>query len=96
MLQGRKDAEPPPRELSEMFQRIAGLRKPFDGLTSGKRRAYILHFSGAKQSKTRIPCTEKCIPGILDGQGLNDRERRRTKRTYCTAERYVDRDKSSC
>jgi uncharacterized protein YdeI (YjbR/CyaY-like superfamily) len=48
------------------------LRAAFEGLTPGRQRAYLLHFNGAKQSKTRADRVEKCIPQILDGLGLND------------------------
>jgi Bacteriocin-protection, YdeI or OmpD-Associated len=35
--------------------------------------AYILYFSGAKQSKTRESRVEKYIEQILNGKGLNDK-----------------------
>lgn len=64
--------EPVPRELKEMFKETPGLKKAFEALTPGRQRGYILHFSGAKQSKTRRSRTEKCVPRILDGKGLRD------------------------
>ncbi len=64
--------EPPPEELIEIFGEIAGLKEAFEALTPGRRRAYILHFSGAKQSKTRRSRIEKCVPKIMDGKGLRD------------------------
>ena len=48
------------------------LKKAFDGLTPGRQRAYLLHFSQPKQSKTRESRVEKNIPNILKGKGLND------------------------
>lgn len=48
------------------------LKEAFDALTPGRQRAYLLHFSSAKQSKTREARIEKYIPQILNGQGLND------------------------
>jgi uncharacterized protein YdeI (YjbR/CyaY-like superfamily) len=42
------------------------------GLTEELKRGYLLHFSGAKQSKTRVRKVEKCIPKILNGMGLQD------------------------
>lgn len=48
------------------------LKTAFEALTPGRQRGYILHFSGAKQSKTRKSRVEKSIQKILDGKGLND------------------------
>lgn len=48
------------------------LKKAFEALTTGRQRAYLLHFSSAKQSKTREARVEKAIPQILDGKGLDD------------------------
>ncbi|RBP02828.1 uncharacterized protein YdeI (YjbR/CyaY-like superfamily) [Roseiarcus fermentans] len=48
------------------------LRKAFDTLTPGRRRAYLLRFSSAKQSKTRSARVESAIPRILAGKGLDD------------------------
>ena len=44
----------------------------FDSLTPGRRRGYLLHFSGAKLSKTRQDRVTKHIPRILNGKGLDD------------------------
>ena len=49
--------------------------KAFHALTPGRQRAYVLHFTGAKQSKTRTARIEKCIPKFLAGKGLNERAR---------------------
>lgn len=63
-------------ELPEEFQMILDnnpdLKTAFEALTPGRQRGYILHFSGAKQSKTRKSRVEKSIQKILDGKGLND------------------------
>lgn len=48
------------------------LEKAFEALTPGRKRAYLLHFSSAKQAKTREARVEKAIPQILDGKGLDD------------------------
>lgn len=64
--------EPIPDELKEMFGKVSGLKEAFETLTPGRKRAYILHFSNAKQPKTRLSRIEKCVPRILDGNGLND------------------------
>lgn len=63
-------------EFSEEFQQKLNenpaLKSAFDALTPGRKRGYLLHFSGAKQSKTRMRRVEKYIPKILDGKGLQD------------------------
>ncbi|MEK4719294.1 YdeI family protein [Priestia sp. FSL W8-0524] len=61
-----------PEELQHKFDEIPALKTAFTTLTPGRQRAYILHFSAAKQSKTRQSRVEKCIPNILNGKGLND------------------------
>lgn len=64
--------EPVPDELRKKMEAIPALKAAFEGLTPGRQRAYILHFSAAKQSKTRESRIEKCMPHILKGKGLND------------------------
>jgi uncharacterized protein YdeI (YjbR/CyaY-like superfamily) len=63
-------------EMTEEFQnkldQNPALQEAFKALTPGRQRAYLLHFSSAKQSKTREARIEKCIPQIMDGIGLND------------------------
>lgn len=63
-------------EMSEEFSdRLDGnprLKKAFNALTPGRQRAYLLHFSSAKQPKTRVARVEKAIPDILNGKGLDD------------------------
>jgi uncharacterized protein YdeI (YjbR/CyaY-like superfamily) len=61
-----------PKELEHKFAEIPALKTAFEALTPGRQRAYILHFSQPKQSKTRESRIEKCMPKILDGKGLND------------------------
>jgi len=62
-----------PEELQNRFDEIPALKTAFEALTPGRQRAYILHFSGPKQSKTRESRIEKCTQQILGGKGLNDR-----------------------
>ncbi len=61
-----------PEELQHKFKEIPALKTAFEALTPGRQRAYILHFSGAKQSKTRESRVEKYTQHILNGKGLND------------------------
>ncbi len=62
--------------VSEEFQKKIDenpeLKKAFESLTPGRQRAYLLHFSQPKQSKTREARVEKHAQNILDGKGLND------------------------
>jgi uncharacterized protein YdeI (YjbR/CyaY-like superfamily) len=67
-----RNPEPVPEELESKFTEMPALKTAFEALTPGRQRAYILHFSAPKQSKTRESRVEKCIPQILDGKGLND------------------------
>jgi uncharacterized protein YdeI (YjbR/CyaY-like superfamily) len=68
----KKSPEPIPHELEGKFNEVPTLKKAFEALTPGRQRAYILHFSSAKQSTTRKSRVEKCVRQILDGKGLND------------------------
>lgn len=62
--------------MAEEFQykldSIPALKTAFYALTPGRQRAYLLHFSAPKQSKTREARVEKCMPLIMNGKGLND------------------------
>lgn len=64
-----------PVELTRVLKKDRRLAQAFDALTPGRRRAYVLHFTGAKQTQTRSARIEKCIPKILAGLGMNDGER---------------------
>lgn len=58
-FQGRLDADPK-------------LAAAFRALTPGRQKAYLLHFSGAKQPATRAARVDKHAPRILKGLGLLD------------------------
>lgn len=62
-----------PEEFQTRLDEIPILKSAFEALTPGRQKAYLLHFSQAKQSQTRASRIEKCIPQILIGKGLNDR-----------------------
>ena len=66
---------PVPAELEKKFKARPDVKKAFTALTPGRQRAYLLHFSGARQSATREARIEKCIPQILRGQGHNEQYR---------------------
>jgi uncharacterized protein YdeI (YjbR/CyaY-like superfamily) len=59
-------------EFQRKLDRNSALKTAFKKLTPGRQRAYLLHFSAPKQSKTRAARVEKWMPQILDGKGLND------------------------
>jgi len=61
-----------PDELRNRFNEDRSFKKAFDALTPGRQRGYLLHFSAAKQSKTRESRIEKWIQQILSGKGLQD------------------------
>ena len=61
-----------PEELEEMFNQDKDFENAFKALTPGRQRAYLLHFSSAKQSSTRIARIEKAKPQIFAGKGLNE------------------------
>lgn len=59
-------------EFQNKLEEMPALKAAFNALTPGRQRAYMLHFSAPKQSKTREARVEKHIPQILNGKGLND------------------------
>ena len=61
-----------PEEFHTVLEGNPRLKKAFAALTPGRQRAYLLHFSTAKQSKTRAARVERCVQTILDGKGLDD------------------------
>lgn len=62
-----------PEELTQILKKDRKLAKAFEALTPGRRRGYVLHFTAAKQSRTRTARIEKSIPQILAGKGIHDR-----------------------
>jgi uncharacterized protein YdeI (YjbR/CyaY-like superfamily) len=61
-----------PEELKLKLTEMPALKKAFLALTPGRQRAYLLHFSAAKQSKTREARVVRCTERILQGKGLDD------------------------
>ena len=61
-----------PGEFQKKLDEVPALKLAFEALTPGRQRAYMLHFSQPKQSKTRESRIEKCMEQILKGKGLND------------------------
>ena len=61
-----------PKEITAKFKNHPGLAVAFKKLTPGRQRAYVLHFSAAKQEKTLEARITKSVPAILKGKGLNE------------------------
>jgi uncharacterized protein YdeI (YjbR/CyaY-like superfamily) len=61
-----------PDEFKFKLDEMSALKTAFEALTPGRQRSYLLHFAGAKQSKTRLERIEKYIPTILKGKGITD------------------------
>ena len=61
-----------PEEFENKIKEIPALKTAFYALTPGRQRAYLLHFSAPKQSKTRESRVEKCVQQIINGKGLGD------------------------
>ncbi len=61
-----------PEEFQTQLDQSSELKAAFEALTPGRQRAYLLHFSSAKQSKTRVSRIEKYTPQILAGKGMDD------------------------
>ena len=61
-----------PEEFALKLKELPALKKAFNALTPGRRRGYLLHFSAAKQSKTRAARIEKNVDRIMAGKGLED------------------------
>jgi len=60
-------------EFKQALENNPQLQSAFKSLTPGRQRGYLLYFSQAKQSKTRVSRIEKSIPKILEGKGYNER-----------------------
>lgn len=68
----KKEATAIPEEFQIKLDENPTLKSAFESLTAGRQRAYLIHFSAPKQSKTRESRIEKYIPNILNGKGMND------------------------
>jgi len=61
-----------PEEFQKRLDKNSALKTAFHALTPGRQRAYLLHFSQPKQSKTRESRVEKWTKQILKGKGMDD------------------------
>lgn len=62
-----------PEEFKSKLDQLPALKKAFYALTPGRQRGYLLHFSSAKQAKTREDRIAKAMERILSGKGLDDK-----------------------
>ena len=62
-----------PEEFKSKLDELPSLKKAFYALTPGRQRGYLLHFSSAKQAKTREDRIAKAMERILSGKGLDDK-----------------------
>ncbi len=72
-FEGTRDDIAVPEELTAAFADDPDLEAAWDALTPGRRRGYLVLFSGAKQSATRSNRIAKHAPRILQGKGMHDR-----------------------
>lgn len=61
-----------PEELIATLTKDSKLKKAFEALTPGRKRGYLLHFAGSKQSQTRQSRIDACTSRILKGKGIHD------------------------
>ncbi len=66
------DDGPYPEELAILLDEDPVLSDAWERLTPGRRRGWLLHFNGAKQSKTRVARIERAMARILEGFGMHD------------------------
>jgi CDGSH-type Zn-finger protein len=71
MISNELPASSPSATITIMLRRPL-LASAYRSLTPGRKRGYLLYFSAAKQSHTRVSRIEKSIPKIMTGKGLND------------------------
>lgn len=68
-----KDDLPYPDELVDRLDADPEFRAAFEALTPGRRRGWVLHFSQARHSATRVARIDRAAPRILAGKGMQDR-----------------------
>lgn len=61
-----------PEEFQTVLNENKTVKAAFESLTPGRKKAYLLHFSSAKQKATRVSRIEKSLDRILKGKGIND------------------------
>ena len=61
-----------PAELQTYMQVHPDFAQAIEALTPGRRRGYLLHFSGAAQSTTRLRRIETSRPKVMAGKGMQE------------------------
>jgi uncharacterized protein YdeI (YjbR/CyaY-like superfamily) len=61
-----------PDELLQAFEHDEAFRKAFEALTPGRKRSHILHYTSAKQEKTKVSRIEKSRSSVFAGKGWNE------------------------
>lgn len=69
---GRDDV-PVPDELDARLAEDPVLAEAWAALTPGRRRGWLIHFTGAKRSATRAARIDRAAPRIIAGKGIHDR-----------------------
>lgn len=69
----KKNPEPIPEELLQIFEEDILFKRAFNALTPGRQRGYIIYFSQPKQAQTRVGRIEKYKQQIFNGVGLHDK-----------------------
>ena len=59
-------------EWDQTLKQTPVLKKAFNALSPGRQRAYLIYFSSAKQTQTRLKRIQQYVPYILQGKGMND------------------------
>lgn len=72
-IEFKKQPEAILEELEAKFEEDPAFQAAFEALTPGRQRGYLLHFSAAKQSQTRVSRIEKAMEKIFEGKGWNER-----------------------
>lgn len=62
-----------PDDVAEALSMDEELQTAWAALTPGRQRSWVMHFSQAKQSSTRLSRLEKARDKILDGKGMTER-----------------------
>lgn len=68
-----------PPELQAAFDQDPDFGTAFDGLTPGRQRGHVLHFSTAKLAATRVRRIAASQHKIMQGKGWNERRCRQTR-----------------
>ena len=61
-----------PEELNQEFKSDIAFKNAFYSLTPGRQKAYLIYYSSAKQSATKISRIQKTKEAIFNGKGMNE------------------------